>query len=197
MKFVLASNNKGKLAEMRSILSGLGIEVISQDEAGIALDVEEDGFTFEENAYLKAEAAMKASGLPAIADDSGLCVDALNGAPGVFSARFGGITCKNDMERCDLLLRVMEKIDYRGAAFISAIVCLFPDGRTVTALGECEGEILRELRGSGGFGYDPMFYVPEYEMTMAEMPQELKNTISHRAKALQELKNKLEKSDLK
>lgn len=197
MKFILASNNQKKLAELRAILSEMNVEVVSQREAGVDIEVEETGATFEENAYLKAEGAMKASGLPAIADDSGLTVDALDGAPGIFSARYGGEKCESDLERCELLLSNMRGENDRAAQFVSAIVCLFPDGETVQARGECRGEILREMRGEGGFGYDPLFYIPEYGMTMAEMPQELKNRISHRAKALGELKNKLGKIDLK
>ncbi len=197
MKFVLASNNKKKLGEMRAILSELGIEVITQSEAGVNVEVEETGESFEENALLKAEAVMRAANMPAIADDSGLSVDALGGRPGVYSARFGGESCRNDFERCQHLLRAMEGEIRREASFISVIVCAFPDGRRISARGECRGEILREFRGAGGFGYDPLFFVPEYGQTMAEMDAGLKNSISHRAKALRELKIKLENSDLK
>lgn len=196
MKFVLASNNKKKLLEMDAILSELGIEVISQSEAGINVEPEETGTSFEENAIIKAEAVMLASGLPAIADDSGLTVDALDGRPGIYSARFGGDCCKNDLDRCNLLLKSMEGKEDRGAAFVSAIACVFPDGRRIISRGECRGTILTEMKGEGGFGYDPLFYIPQYMATMAEMPQELKNKISHRANALNELKTKLELLDL-
>lgn len=193
MKFVLASNNPKKLKEMREILSELGIEVISQGEAGVNIEVEETGRTFEENALLKAAAVMEATGLPAIADDSGLMVDALGGAPGIYSARYGGDECRTDAERIEYLLRNMGDTDERGASFVSTIACVFPDGRRIITRGECTGLILREPRGSGGFGYDPVFHLPEYNMTMAEMSPEQKNKISHRAKALNNLKKELGK----
>ena len=193
MKFVLASNNPKKLKEMREILSELGIEVISQGEAGVNIEVEETGRTFEENALLKAAAVMEATGLPAIADDSGLMVDALGGAPGIYSARYGGDECRTDAERIEYLLQNMGDTDERGASFVSTIACVFPDGRRIITRGECTGLILREPRGSGGFGYDPVFYLPEYNMTMAEMSPEQKNKISHRAKALNNLKKELGK----
>jgi len=193
MKFVLASNNPKKLKEMREILSELGIEVISQGEAGVNIEVEETGRTFEENALLKAAAVMEATGLPAVADDSGLMVDALGGAPGIYSARYGGDECRTDAERIEYLLRNMGDTDERGASFVSTIACVFPDGRRIITRGECTGLILREPRGSGGFGYDPVFYLPEYNMTMAEMSPEQKNKISHRAKALNNLKKELGK----
>ena len=197
MRFVLASNNPKKLIELRSILSGMDIDVITQSEAGVQIEVEETGSTFEENAMLKADAVMRATGLPAIADDSGLSVEALGGAPGIYSARYGGESCKSDFERCEYLLRNMQDTENRKAEFISTIACIFPDGRTITARGACPGEILKAPRGSGGFGYDPVFFLPEYNMTMAEMTAELKNKISHRAKALHELRDKLGKIDLK
>jgi XTP/dITP diphosphohydrolase len=193
MRFVLASNNPKKLREMREILSELGVEVISQSEAGINIEVEETGDTFEENAMLKAEAVMEASGLPAIADDSGLMVDALGGAPGIHSARYGGEDCKNDAERIEFLLRNMGDTENRRASFVSSIACAFPDGSRLTARGKCEGLILKQPRGSGGFGYDPVFYLPEFKMTMAEMTAEEKNKISHRSNALRDFKIKLEK----
>jgi len=193
MKFVLASNNPKKLKEMREILFTLGAEVISQSEAGVNVEVEETGSTFEENAVLKARAVMEASGLPAIADDSGLMVDALGGAPGIYSARYGGEDCKNDTERTMFLLRNMGDTENRAARFVSSIACVFPDGRRLTARGECAGKILRQPRGSGGFGYDPVFFLPEFGLTMAEMTAGEKNKISHRAKALYEFMRELEK----
>ena len=162
MKFVLASNNIKKLKEMREILSELGLEVISQAEAGVNIEVEETGSTFEENAVLKATAVMEATGLPAVADDSGLMVDALGGEPGIYSARYGGEECKTDAERIEFLLRNMEDTDNRSASFVSMIACVFPDGRRIVTKGECTGLILKEPRGSGGFGYDPVFYLPEF-----------------------------------
>lgn len=193
MKFVLASNNPKKLKEMREILSELGLEVISQSEAGVNIEVEETGSTFEENALLKATVVMEATGLPSIADDSGLMVDALGGAPGIYSARYGGDECNSDTERIEFLLRNMEDTENRSARFVSTIACVFPDGRRLITRGECVGLILKQPQGSGGFGYDPVFYLPEFKMTMAEMTAEEKNKISHRAKALHELKTELKK----
>ncbi|MBQ1270972.1 MAG: RdgB/HAM1 family non-canonical purine NTP pyrophosphatase [Clostridia bacterium] len=191
MQFILASNNKKKLKEMGDILALEGCTVISMSEAGVSSDPEENGLTFEENALIKAKAAMMASGRPCIADDSGLSVDALGGAPGVFSARY----CEgSDLDRTMFLLKNMESIEDRTARFVSAVACAFPDGSSIVVRGECEGEILHELKGDGGFGYDPVFYVPSEGCTFAEMPAERKNEISHRARAMvrfcEELRNK-------
>ena len=195
MKFIIATNNKKKLREMGAILEKFGVEAVSLSEAGIESDVEETGVTFEENSRLKAVAAMQISGLPAIADDSGLEVDALGGEPGVYSARYGGDKCADDIERYLYLLDNMKNVPdgERSARFVSVITCIFPDGRELSARGEIEGEILREAKGEGGFGYDPVFYVPEEGMTTAEMSQERKNEISHRAKSLKIMAEKLEK----
>ena len=184
MKLVLASKNRHKLIEMQTILGELGLEVVLESEVGIDVDVEETGTTFEENALLKAKAVMEASGMAAIADDSGLEVDALNGAPGVYSARYGN---KNsDAERTAFLLENMRDVpaEQRTARFVSAIACALPDGRVVAARGTCEGTILFETRGDNGFGYDPVFYVPELGMTFAEADGAQKNAISHRGSAL-------------
>ena len=184
MKLVLASKNRHKLIEMQTILGELGLEVVLESEVGIDVDVEETGTTFEENALLKAKAVMEASGMAAIADDSGLEVDALNGAPGVYSARYGN---KNsDAERTAFLLENMRDVpaEQRTARFVSAIACALPDGRVVAARGTCEGTILFETRGDNGFGYDPVFYVPELGMTFAEADGVRKNAISHRGSAL-------------
>ena len=184
MKLVLASKNRHKLIEMQTILGELGLEVVLESEVGIDVDVEETGTTFEENALLKAKAVMEASGMAAIADDSGLEVDALNGAPGVYSARYGN---KNsDAERTAFLLENMRDVpaEQRTARFVSAIACALPDGRVVAARGTCEGTILFETRGDNGFGYDPVFYVPELGMTFAEADGAQKNAISHRGNAL-------------
>ena len=184
MKLVLASKNRHKLTEMQTILGQLGLEVVLESEVGVDVDVDETGTTFEENALLKAKAVMEASGMAAIADDSGLEVDALNGAPGVYSARYGN---KNsDAERTAFLLENMADVPeaQRTARFVSAIACALPDGRVVTARGTCEGTILFETRGDNGFGYDPVFYVPEIGMTFAEADGERKNAISHRGNAL-------------
>ena len=195
MKFVLASHNKGKLAEMQSILGELGVEVVLQSDVGLDLEPEETGETFLENAAIKAKAVMEASGLPAIADDSGLCVNYLNGGPGVYSARFGGFD--NDAQRNALLLEMMQGCTDRSAHFHSAIVCAFPNGDMVTAEGECPGTIAFAPRGENGFGYDPLFFVPSLRKTFAMLTAEEKNAISHRGNALRnfavELKKYLEK----
>ena len=195
MKFVLASHNKGKLKEMQSILGELGVEVVLQSDVGLDLESEETGETFLENAAIKATAVMEASGLPAIADDSGLCVDWLNGGPGVYSARFGGFD--NDAQRNALLLEMMRGCTDRSAQFHSAIVCAFPNGDTVTAEGDCPGTIAFAPRGENGFGYDPLFFVPSLRKTFAMLTPEEKNAISHRGNALRafaaELKKYLEK----
>lgn len=189
MKFVLASQNKGKLAEMSRILASLGVEVVLQSDLGLSVDVEETGATFAENAALKAAAVMEASGLPAIADDSGLCVDALGGGPGVYSARYGG--CSSDEERCRLLLNNMRGAATRAAHFHSSIVCIFPNGDKVEAEGECHGTIAFAPMGTGGFGYDPLFFVPALSKTFAQIGSEEKNAISHRGKALESFAVKL------
>ena len=190
MKLVLASKNEKKLKEMREILSGLGIEVCLQADVGIDVDVEETGATFEENSLLKAKAVMEASGLPAVADDSGLCVDALNGAPGVYSARYGGEGL-DDAGRYRLLLANMPKGAARTARFVSVITCCFPGGDTLTARGECPGTIAFVPMGEGGFGYDPVFFVPGLKKTFAQLSPEEKNAISHRGKALEAFAEKL------
>lgn len=184
MKLVLASKNPGKLKELQEILGSLGVEVLLESQVGLDLEVEETGTTFAENAFLKADAVMRASGLPAIADDSGLVVDALDGAPGVYSARFGGK--ESDGERTALLLEKLEGVpeEKRTARFVSAIACCLPDGRTITADGSCEGVIADAPRGQGGFGYDPVFLVPPLGRTFAELSAEEKNRISHRGSAL-------------
>ena len=186
MKLVLASKNRHKLAEMQTILGELGLEVVLESEVGVDVDVEETGKTFEENALLKAKAVMEASGMAAIADDSGLEVDALHGAPGVYSARYGGKD--SDAARTALLLENMRDVpqEKRTARFVSAIACALPDGRVVTARGVCEGTVLFETRGDNGFGYDPVFFVPELGMTFAEADGARKNAVSHRGNALKE-----------
>ena len=191
MKLVLASKNKKKLEEMRQILSALGVEVISEADAGVDVDVEETGTTFAENAALKARAVCAASGLPAIADDSGLCVDALNGAPGVYSARYGGEGL-DDVGRYRLLLENMRGMTDRRCGFVSAICCAFPNGDEITAQGECRGTLAYAPRGENGFGYDPIFFIPEKKKTFAELTAQEKQEISHRGKALREFKEKLE-----
>lgn len=186
MKLVLASNNAHKLEELRAILSQLGMEVVSQKELGISVEPDETGTTFEENSYIKAKTVMDLCGLPTIADDSGLMVDALDGAPGVYSARFGGDACKSDRERLEYLLERLSGVpaEKRSAKFVSVITMLTPDGGKLVARGECPGQILTAPHGENGFGYDPVFYVPEAGCTFAELPPQEKNRISHRARAL-------------
>ena len=191
MKLVLASKNAHKLVEMRDILSQLGVEVVLESDVGADVDVEETGATFEENAFLKAHAVMEATGLPAIADDSGLCVDALNGAPGVYSARYGGPEL-DDVGRYRLLLdNLRGQLDRRGK-FVSAICCCFPNGDRVEARGECPGTIAYAPRGEGGFGYDPVFFLPGLKKTFAQLTPEEKNAVSHRGAALRAFREKLE-----
>ena len=191
MRLVLASKNQKKLAEMNDILSHLGIQVCSEAEAGVDVEVEETGTTFEENSLLKARAVMEASGLPAIADDSGLCVDALSGAPGVYSARYGGPDL-DDADRYRLLLENMRGQSPRTAKFVSVITCCFPNGDVLTARGECPGTIAFAPMGEGGFGYDPVFFIPALKKTFAQLTPEEKNAVSHRGKALELFKQKLE-----
>lgn len=191
MKLVLASKNKGKLKEMQAILEELGAEVILQSELGIDVDVDETGTTFAENAFLKAEAVCKASGMAAIADDSGLCVDALQGAPGVYTARYGGEGL-DDAGRYRLLLNNMKGLGPRTCHFATAIACVFPDGTVLRAEGECHGTVAYAPMGTDGFGYDPIFFVPNLKKTFAQLTAEEKNAISHRGKALRAFAAKLE-----
>ena len=191
MRLVLASKNQKKLAEMNDILSHLGIQVCSEAEVGVDVEVEETGTTFEENSLLKARAVMEASGLPAIADDSGLCVDALSGAPGVWSARYGGPDL-DDAGRYRLILENMRGQSPRTAKFVSVITCCFPNGDVLTARGECPGTIAFAPMGEGGFGYDPVFFIPALKKTFAQLTPEEKNAVSHRGKALERFKQKLE-----
>ncbi len=189
-KFVLATHNPGKLAEMKAILSGLGVEVVSPAEAGVEVDVEETGTTFAENAMLKARAICAAAGLPAIADDSGLCVDALNGGPGVYSARYGGEGL-DDAGRRRLLLQNLRGQTTRAAHFTCAVACAFPNGDTLEAEGRCDGAIAFAPLGEGGFGYDPVFLIPEKGKTFGQISPEEKSKISHRGKALAAFAEKL------
>ena len=191
MRFVLATHNPGKLREMGEILRDLGVEVVSPAALGIPVDVEETGTTFLENALLKAKAICRAANLPAIADDSGLCVDALNGAPGVYSARYGGEGL-NDRGRCMLLLNSMRGATTRAAHFSCAVACVFPNGDTLTAEGRCDGSIAYAPLGDGGFGYDPVFLLPGTGKTFGQLSQEEKSAVSHRGKALKEFAGKLE-----
>ena len=205
MKLVLASKNKKKLAEMNDILSHLGVEVCSEAEAGVDVEVEETGTTFAENALIKAETICKASGLPTIADDSGLCVDALDGAPGVYSARYCGHH-GDDEANNDKLLAAMQAVPagQRGAKFVSAVCFILPDGRHLTCMGECPGSIaFTRLCGDYGFGYDPLFIPADCGVgktdkrpntenrSYAQLPPDEKDAISHRGNALAALEKQL------
>ena len=198
MKLVLASNNAHKLEEISNILSTLGLEVVPQKELGINIEPDENGTTFEENSYIKAKAIMDACGLPTIADDSGLMVDALNGEPGVHTARYGGESVRTDRERYEYLLSRMEGIpqEQRGAKFVTVITLLFPDGRKVVARGECPGRILFAAEGENGFGYDPVFYSYDAGNSFALLPPEVKNSLSHRARALNALVDKIREENI-
>ena len=182
MKLVAATSNPHKLVEIREILSGH--EIVSARDAGFTDDVEETGTTFLENARIKAQAVAKATGMPAIADDSGLCVHALGGAPGVFSARYSG---GGDRENRALLLKNLEGAADRSAHFACAIALVFPNGRELTAEGESHGVILGEERGENGFGYDPLFYSLDLKKSFAEATDAEKNRVSHRGRALRRL----------
>jgi len=186
MKVVLASKNEHKLREISKITEKFGIELVLQSELGIDLDVEETGTTFEENSFIKAEAVMKATGLPALADDSGIAVDALNGEPGVYSARYGFDDTLDDWGRLELLLKNTEHVPdgQRQAQFVCVITMVTPQGQVIQARGEIHGELTRAPKGENGFGYDPIFYYPPLGMTTAELPPEVKNAVSHRGNAL-------------
>lgn len=192
MKLLVASKNKKKIAEIERILAPLGLEPVCETDIGIALpEVEETGETFFDNALLKARSAANAANMPAVADDSGLCVDALGGEPGVYSARYSGEGA-NDQKNNDKLLRELAKLPGcdRGARFVSAVCVVFPNGDVISAEGEIRGEIATAPSGSGGFGYDPLFCVGG--VSFADMSSDEKDKISHRGAALQNLKVKLE-----
>ena len=184
-RIVVATNNQGKLREIRKMLEPYLIEVLSLKDINIEADIEETGKTFEENAEIKAEAVMKLCNLPTIADDSGLSVDALDGAPGVYSARYAGEN-KTDTDRINKLLLDIKGVpeEKRGAEFVSALCFKSPDGRGFVVTGKCRGVITFEPKGENGFGYDPIFYVPGLNKTFAELPDDVKNQISHRANAM-------------
>ena len=196
MKVVLASKNKHKLEEISRITEKFGIELVLQSELGIDIDVEETGTTFEENSLIKAEAVMKATGMPALADDSGIAVDALNGEPGVYSARNGFDDTLDDWGRLLLLLKNTEHVPdgQRQAQFVCVITMVTPEGKIIQARGEIHGELLRAPAGTNGFGYDPIFYYPPMGMTTAQMPPEEKNQVSHRGNALRVFYEKMKEA---
>lgn len=196
MKVVLASKNKHKLEEISQITEKFGMELVLESDLGVDIDVEETGSTFEENSFLKAEAVMKATGLPALADDSGIAVDALNGGPGIYSARYGFDESLDDWGRLQLLLKNTEQVpdERRQAKFVCVITLVTPQQEIIQARGEVHGMLLRTPAGQGGFGYDPIFYYPPLGKSLAELTPEEKNQVSHRANALQVFYQKLKEA---
>lgn len=195
-RIVFATGNAGKMKEVRMILADLGVEVVSMKEAGISVDIEEDGSTYEENATIKARAVAAEAdvGDIVLADDSGLEIDSLNGEPGVYSARYLGEDTPYSVKNANLIERLQGVPDEkRTARFVCAIAAVLPDGRELTTRAAIEGRIGYEEKGDGGFGYDPIFYVPELHKTTAELTGEEKNLVSHRGKALQLMKEELKK----
>lgn len=186
---IFATGNQDKIKEIRAILGDIGEEILSMKEAGIDLDIVEDGTTFEENAVIKAKAVSKLTGQLALADDSGLEVDALNKEPGIYSARYMGVDTPYEVKNRNIIERLegVEGKD-RSARFVCAIAAAFPDGEVITTRGTIEGVIAKEPAGTNGFGYDPIVYVPEYGMTTGQMEPKAKNKISHRGKALMAMK---------
>jgi XTP/dITP diphosphohydrolase len=198
-KIIFATGNEGKMREVRLILADLGLEILSMKEAGVSCEPEENGQTFGENARIKARAVWEKArerygdeGHIVLADDSGLVVDYLGGEPGIYSARYLGEDTSYDVKNQSIIDRVAEaKEEERTARFVSAIAAVLPDGTVLDTEGTVEGLIAHEPAGQGGFGYDPIFYLPEYGMTSAQIPIEKKNEISHRGKALEAMKQKL------
>jgi XTP/dITP diphosphohydrolase len=194
-KIIFATGNEGKMKEVRMILEDLGLPVLSLKDAGIAADVEENGTTFEENAQIKAKAIMEMTGALVLADDSGLEVDALNKEPGIYSARYMGHDTSYHIKNQNIIDRLEGKVgEERSARFVCAIAAAFPDGRVLTTRGTMEGQIGYEEKGENGFGYDPIFYLPEYQCYSAELSLEEKNKLSHRGKALRLMKERLHES---
>lgn len=191
-KIIFATGNEGKVREVQAIMSDMDVQVCSLKEAGIAVDVVEDGSTFEENAVIKAKEVAKLTDAVVLADDSGLEIDYLNGEPGIYSARYLGEDTPYT-EKNQIILERMQPAgkEERSARFVCAMAAVFPDGSVITTSGVMEGEIAYERKGNNGFGYDPIFYLPEYRMTSAEISSEEKNKISHRGKALQLMKAEL------
>lgn len=186
MKLVLATNNKHKVKEIKSILGDAFSEILTLSEAGLDIDIEETGKTFAENAFIKASTVQKLTNMAALADDSGLEVDALGGAPGVYSARYAGED-QNDKNNIKKLLKNMEKEENRKASFTTVLCLYYPSGKVVYAEGKTNGEILREERGNNGFGYDPVFYSYDLKRSFGEASEEEKNAVSHRGRALKAL----------
>ena len=193
-KMIFATGTEGKLREIRMILGDLGAEILSLKEAGIQADVEENGTTFEENAVIKATEIMKLTGQIVLADDSGLEVDALNKEPGIYSARYMGHDTSYHIKNQNIIDRLEGKTgEERNARFVCAIAAAFPDGRVITSRATMEGQIGYEEKGTNGFGYDPIFYLPDHHCYSGELPLEEKNRLSHRGKALRMMKEELRK----
>ena len=194
-KIIFATGNEGKMKEVRMILEDLGLPVLSLKDAGITADVEENGTTFEENAQIKAKAIMEMTGALVLADDSGLEVDALDKEPGIYSARYMGHDTSYHIKNQNIIDRLKGKVgEERSARFVCAIAAAFPDGRMLITRGTMEGQIGYEEKGENGFGYDPIFYLPEYQCYSAELSLEEKNKLSHRGKALRLMKERLHES---
>lgn len=194
-KIIFATGNEGKMKEIRLLLEDLGVRILSLKEAGIHLEIQENGKTFEENAVIKARTVMKETGALVLADDSGLEVDYLNGEPGVYSARYLGEDTSYRIKNQNLIDRLRGvPEEKRTARFVCVIAAVFPDGRILTTRGTIEGIIGYEERGEGGFGYDPIFWLPEYGCSTAELSMEKKNELSHRGKALSAMKKELRKA---
>ena len=194
-KIIFATGNEGKMKEVRMILEDLGLPVLSLKDAGITADVEENGTTFEENAQIKAKAIMEMTGAMVLADDSGLEVDALDKEPGIYSARYMGHDTSYHIKNQNIIDRLEGKVgEERSARFVCAIAAAFPDGRVLITRGTMEGQIGYEEKGENGFGYDPIFYLPEYQCYSAELSLEEKNKLSHRGKALRLMKERLHES---
>ena len=194
-RIIFATGNEGKMKEVRMILEDLGLPVLSLKDAGITADVEENGTTFEENAQIKAKAIMEMTGALVLADDSGLEVDALDKEPGIYSARYMGHDTSYHIKNQNIIDRLEGKVgEERSARFVCAIAAAFPDGRVLITRGTMEGQIGYEEKGENGFGYDPIFYLPEYQCYSAELSLEEKNKLSHRGKALRLMKERLHES---
>ena len=194
-KIIFATGNEGKMKEVRMILEDLGLPVLSLKDAGITADVEENGTTFEENAQIKAKAIMEMTGALVLADDSGLEVDALDKEPGIYSARYMRHDTSYHIKNQNIIDRLEGKVgEERSARFVCAIAAAFPDGRVLITRGTMEGQIGYEEKGENGFGYDPIFYLPEYQCYSAELSLEEKNKLSHRGKALRLMKERLHES---
>lgn len=196
-RIIFATGNEGKMREIRMILADMGLPILSMKEAGVTADIVEDGNTFEENAIIKARTVMELTGDIALADDSGLEIDYLNKEPGIYSARYMGEDTSYDIKNQNLIDRLEGVPDeQRTARFVCAIACAMPDGRILTSTGAMEGIIGCESRGVNGFGYDPILYLPEYGCSSAELTLEQKNEVSHRGKALREMRDKLAQEEL-